>query len=955
MISKNIMGSCLALSVALCSAIGMQAQDNKDSLVNVAFGTVAKKDLLGGVGSVNVSELLKKSYGVSSLDNLASLVPGYTGSVWGQSPLILVDGVPRQASEVRMVEVESITVLKAASAVVLYGNNAAKGAVLITTKRGSIKPLSIDVRANTGMFTPKSYPTYLNAADYMTLYNEALMNDNTFTPGAGYTQGAIDSTRSGNYGYRFPDINYFSDEYLKKAFSRTDLTTEISGGNENARYYTNIGLSTNGSLMNYGETKKNNDFAFKIRGNVDMNLNKWLTASTDIVANVSDNYAGRGNFWGESGAVNANFNRYIPLVPIDKFDPNNAELQTIVNNSNYVIDGKYLLGGQAGNLTNSFTDMLAAGYIKTKYRTFLFNVGAAADLSGLLKGLSFKTGYSMDYSSLYSEAYQVTYAVYRPTWERINGEDVITRLERFNNDLNTTSESIGRTTYTQTTSMRAQLNYDRSFAQRHNLNTSLMGWWYTTTFSSDVDNEGGSDYHPIRNANLGLRAAYNYMQKYYLDFTGALVNSPKLAPGNRAGISPTLTAGWRISDEDFFKNNISFVDNLKVFASYASVKQDLDITGVRPNNEPTDYYLYASYYGNSGDLAGWYPWRDGSSGGFTTLSGRGANPNLTFIKRNEFRAGFDAALFKNLITLDVNYFIQDTKGLLSRGNTVYPSFFAGSGDFRNWLNSNNERRSGFDFGLNVNNKIGQLQYSVGFTGMLFSSEVLFRDEIQPEDALYAAGKSIDVARGYVSEGFFSNQAEINDHALQTFGGEVRPGDIKYKDVNQDGIIDYRDQVELGKYGWGASPFSYGINLTLKYKNFTLFALGNGQNGAIAFKNSAYFWVRGTSKFSDQVLGRWTEATSNTATFPRLTAGSGNNNYQNSTFWIYKNNRFNLNRVQLTYDFNQDMFKGSFLHGLSVYGLADNLLVVSKERRLMETNIGAPPQFRFFNLGVRASF
>ena len=149
MISKNIMGSCLALSVALCSTIGLQAQDNKDSLVNVAFGTVAKKDLLGGVGSVNVSELLKKSYGVSSLDNLASLVPGYTGSVWGQSPLILVDGVPRQASEVRMVEVESITVLKAASAVVLYGNNAAKAAVLITTKRGSIKPLSIDVRANT--------------------------------------------------------------------------------------------------------------------------------------------------------------------------------------------------------------------------------------------------------------------------------------------------------------------------------------------------------------------------------------------------------------------------------------------------------------------------------------------------------------------------------------------------------------------------------------------------------------------------------------------------------------------------------------------------------------------------------------------------------------------------------------------------------------------------------------
>lgn len=950
---KYIKHTCVLLALALGGAACLQAQENKDSLVPVAFGTIARADLLGGVSTINVSELLKKNYAVGSLDNLASLVPGVAGGIWGQNPLILVDGIPRAASEVRLVEVSTITVLKGASAVVLYGSNAAKGAILITTKRGSVQPLTIDVRANTGVFVPKRYPGFLKGADYMTLYNEALTNDGLSTVGAGYSQGAIDSTRSGAYGYKYPDYDLFSSDYLRKAFVRSDLTTEISGGNERARYYTNIGLSYNNSLMNYGDQRKNNDFAFKIRGNVDMDLNSWLTATTDVVANVSDNYTGRGNFWGATSSVTPNFNRYWPLIPIDKLDPNNAGLQTIVQNSNHVIDGKYLLGGQATNLTNALSDMLAAGYIKTRNRTFLFNVGAHAQLDAILRGLSFKAGYSMDYSSIYSEAYQVAYAVYRPTWAQVNGQDVITNLQKFNNDLNTTNETIGRTTYTQTMSFRSQLNYDRSFGQ-HNVSASLLGWWYMTQFSSDVDNEGGSDYHPVRSTNLGLRAGYNFAQKYYLDFSSAVVHSAKLPPGKRAGFSPTVSLGWRISDETFFKDNVSFINNLKLVGSYASVKQDLDITGVRFDNTPTDYYLYEGYYGNSGALAGWYPWRDGVAGGFTTLSGRGANPNLTFIRREEVRAGLEAGLLNNLFTVEANYFVQNTNGLLSRGSIVLPSYFTGSGDFRPWLNYNNDRRSGVDFAVNVNNKIGQVAFSLGVTGMFFNSKATRRDELQPEEYMYRAGRNLDAGWGYVSEGFFDSQADIAGHAFQTFG-EVRPGDLKYRDVNGDGIIDYRDQVDLGKMGWGANPFTYGINLTLKWKQFTLFALGNGQQGGIGFKNSSYFWVRGNGKFSDEVWGRWTEATKGTATYPRLTSGAGNNNYQSSTFWLFRNNRFNLNRVQLTYDFSPELFKNSVVHGLSVYVLGDNLLVVSKEQKMMETSVGQAPQFRFFNLGVRANF
>ncbi|MVT08771.1 SusC/RagA family TonB-linked outer membrane protein [Chitinophaga tropicalis] len=953
---KNIMFSCVLLVISVLISTGLAAQEKNDSLINVAFGTVAREDLLGGISTVNVSGLLKKSYGTYSLDNLQSFVGGYTGNIWGQEALVLVDGIPRRASDVRLVEIGSVTVLKGASAVVLYGSNAAKGVILITTKRGSIKPLSIDVRANTGLHFPRRYPGYLNAADYMTLYNEALGNDGISTSGAGYSQQEIDNTRAGTNPFRYPDIDFFSSGYLKKAYSRSDITTEISGGNERARYYTNIGLAYNNSIMNYGEQKKNNDFGFSIRGNVDMNLNSWLTASSDVAVNVSDNYAGRGDFWGASSTIAPNFNRFSPLIPISMFDPANKNLQTYVNNSNHVIDGKYLLGGQSTNLTNVFSDMLAAGYIKTKYRTFMYNMNAGADLGNIMKGLSFRTAFSMDYTAVYSEAYQLPYAVYRPAWSTVNGQDMITDLQKFNNDLNSTNETIGRTTYTQTMSSRAQFNYKRTFASDHHVTAALLGWWYLTQISSDPDNEGGSDYHPIRNTNLGFQAGYDYRRKYYLDFSAALVHSAKLPPGKRKAISPAVTLGWRLSDEDFFKKNISFIDNLKISASYASIKQDLDITGVRPNSStPTDYYLYQGYYGNNSTLGGWYQWRDGAAGGWTTLSGQGDNPYLTFIQRQEYRTGIDASMFNRLITLEANYFLQDTKGLLTRGTTIYPSYFTGSGDFRPWLNFNNDRRSGADFSVNLNNKIGQVEYSIGACGMFFSSKATRRDEVQAEQYQYRTGRNLDAYWGYISEGFFQSQDDIDRHARQTFGGTVRPGDIRYKDINNDGIIDSRDQVDLGRNGWAAAPFTYGLNLTLKWKHFTLFAMGNGQAGAIAFKNSSYFWVRGAGKYSDVVKGRWTEATKNTATYPRLTTTAGNNNFQNSTFWMYRNSRFNLTRVQLTYDFDQHIFRNSFVHGLSIYLLGDNLLVISKERKLMETNIGTAPQYRYFNIGARASF
>ena len=936
---KFIYIGCTVFAMSLLSMTGVQAQEeSKDSLVNVAFGKVAQEDLTHAISTVNTSELTKKTANNNSLVGLESFVGGYNGSsLWGQGPLVLVDGVPRSASSVKASEVESISMLKDAAAVVLYGSRAAKGVILITTKRGKDSPMHIDVRANVGVNVPKAYPKYLDADCYMTMYNEACRNDGIAER---YDAGTIYNTAMGTNPYRYPDIDFYSSDYLRKFYTNSDVTGEVYGGNEKTHYYLNFGMNYANSLLKYGESKKAYDMSFNVRGNVDMALASWLKATTNAAIIFDNSYQGRGDFWGAASTLRPNW--FAPLLPIDMMDPNVAYIQEYITNSNHLIDGKYLLGGTSADTTNPFSELLAAGYTKEKARRFMFDVAVMADLGGLLKGLSFKTAYSVDYTSYYSEAYAEKYAIYEPKWSNVNGKDMIIGLTKFNDDTKSTNEYVGKSTYDQTMTFSAQFDYNRTFKTFHNVSATLLGWGYQTQSSADEGHES-SDYHRTSNVNLGLRASYNYDHKYYADFSGALVHSAKLPEGNRNAFSPSVTLGWRLSKEKFMES-VGFVDDLKITASYAKLHQDLDIS---------DYYMYKGYFSDKG---GWFQWYDGTVGGNTTGSKRGDNPNLDFITREEVRAGIDSTFFNRLLRINANYFIQKTSVILTQGaSTIYPSFFDLGTDlsFLPWINYNEDKRTGFDFSLSANKKIGDFDVTLGFNGMVFSSKASIRDEVANESYLLRQGRALDATYGYVCEGFFQDQADIEKHAKQTFG-TVRPGDLKYKDINGDGVINSDDQIDLGAGGWSTSPFTFGLNLTLKYKNFTLFAMGSGQTGAVAFKNNSYYWNRGTSKFSEIVMGRWTEETKGTATYPRLSTSNGDNNFRNSTFWMYKNNVFRLSNVQLTYDFPTDTFNGTFIRGLSLYCGGSNLLTIAKEREYMEMSLGAP-QYRNFYLGFKAAF
>lgn len=902
--------------------------------VNVAFRTVEDMNLLGGVSAVNVEKLAEKDYTTYSLSEMQALVGGYNGQLWNQGEaLVLVDGVPRDANNVLPSEIAQITFMKSAQAVVLYGSRGAHGVILITTKRGNEQGLQVSVRGNAQLFVPKSYPKYLGSAEYATLYNEALANDGITTPA--FTQEDIYNYSAKTNPFRYPDINFFSEDYLKKNYMRYDATAEFRGGGKFAKYYANVGLYNNTDLIKFGEGKDNHTTRLNVRGNIDLTLNDWISGWVNTSASFYDDRKDRSNYWAESAKLrptNPGADPLVPLIPISAIDPSDKDSWTYINNSNYVVGGKYLLGGTQQYATNPFAGMYAAGHNKYTSRQFQFDLGLNIDLARILQGLSFRAQYAVDYSTSYNTAIINDYATYKATWDNALGHDMISSLTKYNLDKRTATQTVSDSKDRQTITFNANFAYNRVFDDVHNVHAMLLANGYQITTSGE--------YHRISNANLGLNLEYDYMNKYYAQFSAAAVHSAKLAPGHRNAFSPTASLGWRISQEDWFENS-EWLNDLKLTASYGILNQDIDIE---------KYYMYEDIFTSTGAYWGWSETNNAMQ---STESKRGGNPDLGFVKRKEFNIGLNSTLFDGLIRLNANFFNIDTNDQLTIASSTYPNYFQTywpKSDLRPYINYNNQRRTGFDFGVNVFKEVGEVALGLGVNGMYNKTKNLRINETVEYDWLRQTGAPVDALRGYECLGFFADENDVANSAK--INNNTRPGDLKYRDQNGDGVIDSKDMVVLGK--WGA-PFIMGLNFTAKWRNFTLFVAGTGNWGGKGFKNDTYNWVYGDVKYSEVVRGRWTPETAAVATYPRLTTQGGELNFVNSDFWMYSTDAFYLDKVQLTYDLPSSLFRNKFVKGLQVYVNGNSLATISKERKQIERNVGASPQCRVYTLGVKVDF
>jgi len=974
-------------------AINAQTADDADSTVvkkkvHVAFRDIDADHLLGGVSYVDMEELSKKDYTMSSLEDMYALVGGWNGNnLWGMDnerldnndntnmPLVIIDGVKRPSNNVLPSEIEQITFLKGAQAVILYGSKAAKGAILITTKRGKVDGLQIVANANTGWHFAKEFPEYLGSAEYMTLFNEATYNDaigqgNAASLKLPYSQQDIYNHAIGANPYRYPNVNYYSDEYIRKAYNRSEGTLEIQGGGSRAHFYTNINYYRSEDLINFGPAKDNYTDRFSVRGNVDLVVNKVITGWANVSATYYNEYKNKGNFWSDAASMRPNFPQgAAPLIPIDMIDPNASKALATLGKSLNLVDGKWFPGGGTDNAqTNAIADCYFGGETQAVSRQFQFDAGINYDMNKFVKGLTFKTLFSIDYAANYSLSYNNTYSLFFPTWSNYNAKDVIVDLKQPKDEVVTGTMTMSDTKYRQTISWNGHFDYDHTFANKHHVTGMLLANMYTTTASGE--------YHRYANANLGLQAGYDYMSRYFADVSLAGVHSARLPKGNREALSYSFSLGWNLAKEKFMQG--SFVNDLMLSASYSNLNDDADVY-----YQSKYFYIYDATWSDGGQS---FAWSEGANSAPSTYSSVGSNPALDYIHRKELSFSLRGSFFDKLISTELTYFNTDMDGYIIQNPTQYPSHLKNGlngSKFSSAINYNVANRKGLDFSITAKKQFGQVHAQLGLVGTYLTTEWKKYDETADVKApwrnssgeLIHEGNNLDVLEGYRCLGFYTIDdfnVVTDDKGKTTYklkegkyslGGTVMPGDLKYEDINGDGTIDKKDQVVLGKSGTYGSPWTIGLNFTLKYKNWTLFVLGNGQFGAYAMKNGSYYYMSGTNKYSvnvrDHIQYTYTDDgiisgfVNPNATHPRLTQANSPANGAASTYWMYSTDRFNLRKVQLTYDFPQEMM-GKVVKALSIYVNGNDLLTIAKERKLMETSVGYAPQTRFYNLGVKVT-
>ncbi len=922
----------LPLSVFAQDGASTEVQaDSSAYLVNTAFRKVAQEDLLTGVSVVNVTEMLNSNYTTGSFDNMVSLANGWNGtSMWGMDDyLVLIDGIPREANNVMPSEIDQITFLKGANAVALYGSRAAKGVVLITTKRGKLsEKLKIDARASVGFHVAKKFPEYLGSAEYMEYYDQALKNDNKKK--LDFSEETINKYKSSDRNpYRYPDVDYYSSEYVKKTYSVEDAVLEFTGGNNNARYYVNLNAYTFGDYLKIGETKHNRTSRFSVRGNIDMNLGNYISAYIDGNATYYDAKSRKGDYWNAAATMRPNRPvESAPLIPVDQISPDATEALELIGTTSNIFDGKFI-AGTITDRNNVFAQIYGGGKTKFTSRQIQFDAGMRFDLSKILEGLAFKTTLGMDFQTSYTTSFNPSYAIFVPKWGvDANGKDVIVQLTKEGEDKDDGQQSISNSRDNRTLTGNFAFEYNRQFGN-HNVSALVLGNCYQQIRSGE--------YHAIANANLGFDFNYNFAQRYYLQFSAAEVHSAKLAEGHRNAFSPSGTIGWRLSKESFLEN-VSFIDNLFISASASVLNEDADIP---------EYYMYNGVWDKNNWGFGWF---DGSSA--TTISPkRGENAKLEMVKRKEFSANIKASMFDNFVNLDFTYFTNKMSGYIIGNKSDWPNHII---EFLPYLNNNEIKRDGFDFALNFNKNISDFDVTLGVVGTYYTTERTIFEETKIVDYQREEGRPVDAVWGLECLGMFQSQEEIDNSLPQTLGGTLRPGDLKYKDQNGDGVIDDLDMVYLGKSGGYGAPLTLGFNLKVKYNNFTLHALASSRSGAIQMKGGSYYQFNKNSKYSAIVRDTWTPENPN-AKYPALTTSSGANNYGQSDFWVYKDNAFTLDKVQLTYEVPSELFGDFIVKGLTAYVSGANLLTISKEREHMELNVGTAPQSRFFNIGVKANF
>ena len=931
-----------------------------EEVITVGYTRQRKETLTGAVATITTRDLVQSP--TANINNaLAGRLPGlianqYSGGEPGvdkaeifirgkatfndQSPIVIVDGVERDMSYLSADEIETFTILKDASATAQYGIRGANGVVIINTKRGQANERAmVNFKASFGYNKPVKYPSYLGSAEYATLFNEAMINDARMN---GYSEAeiahlpmfseqAINAFRSGE-GY-----NWDSFDYAFKTAPQQDYTLSIQGGSDKVQYFVMANYFTQGTNLRYS-SKANNGAASKfdrynIRSNIDINITKNFYARFDIGGRITD----RTSPGTSASKIVTLANTQPPMLPI-VLEPNGNPA-----NDEFLADNpKGMLFGTQTYRYNILGELSRTGYQNEKNTYFEGSLTLGHKLDFITPGLKIEGTFAYDFHGCrwikrnvpyYEEGYKIFpgYATFEPT----SGVDVYMDPttpytgaygggNKYNID-QTRTNSVDNRDQESKYYAQFKIEYNRTFSDQHEVTAMLLGNRSERTIGNDP-------YY--RYQGMTGHATYNYRRTYLTEFSFGYNGSENFARGKRYGFFPSASVGWVVSNEKFMAGTSAWLDHLKVRASYGLVGSD---------KLPSDRFAYLAYY-EDGDRYSFGPTLDNWLRG--NRESRLANTALTWEKAKKFNVGFDITMLNRQLSLTFDYFIENRYNILTNLNTragsdiqrvYFPSIVGKSSPY---INSSKVRNRGFDMEISWRDRIGKdFQYYIRPNITFARNKIVFTNEIDWGDNTWrqATGKSMYSNFCYVFDHFVADQQEadaLNALGIQSAFGKLIPGDVVYKDMNGDDVIDDKDRVATG---YPRSPeIMFGIPIGISYRGIDFSVLFQGaahasiQLTGAAIYDFPNFDQDKMGKVKAIHLQRWTPETAAAAKYPALHLGTHlNNKNGRSSLFLYDGQYVRLKKIEIGYSLPYAIIKVANLQQVRFYIQGQNLLTWDK--------------------------
>ena len=928
-----------------------------DEVVVVGYATQKKVDLTGAVASISAKSLEDRPI-TNATNALAGLAPGLTvtnsggntpgyesqnivirglGTLNNAAPLVVVDGMTGIAlSDINPRDIESISVLKDAASSAIYGSRAANGVILVTTRRGAERPARITYNGNVSFETvAKRLNLVTDYADFMELQNAGLIANGQAPR---FSQGKIDEWRNdaGRNPTIYPNTDWQDHIYRNPSVVQTH-NLSVTGGSSAVRYNISFGYVNNPGIIYYTDYKR-----YQLRSNIDVDIKPWLSVGTNLFGYIdrnnpsSENATAGGDVIFGSGAFNT-----VPGMTL--YDP---------------VTGLYggIQNPEEENVSN-FNPYRRQWFYKTEYPTKTKRgvINLHASISPV-KGLTVRGAFSYNYWERNIEHHLTDRDLFRFTFDGpvlIREGVVRTYIRRYNyknlfrsSELTATYDlTAGRLNATIFAGMSQEYNkYDQDYYRKYDLVDPSLG----AIDAGMTNGEITGNYNEWAMRSYFGRINLDWDNKYLLEANLRADGSSKFAPGHRWGYFPSVSAGWRVSQEKFMEAASLWLNHLKLRVSYGSLG----------NNATTSYYMYQSLFATAN-----YVLNGNIAGGLaqTVL----ANPNLTWEKTYMTNIGIDFAFLNNRLHGSFDVYNKDTKGILislpaplEHGTGVVPNQNAGE--------VNNK---GFDLDIHWNDRIGKVSYNVGLNmGFVNNKVTKFQGDVSSISGVYKTqeGKPINQLYVITVDRIVRDQSDLDyvqslvDKNPDYFATFQRPelGDFLYRDANGDGKLDNDDRVEIG---YGTLPrLTYGISLGLSWNNFDFSAQFQGVGNHQGYYNNQAFrfvTVMGQSLIKDITDNAWTPENPYDSKYPILRNNANGKNNIASDAFVHNAAYFRCRNIQLGYTVPQNITRRFFVENLKVYASIDNLFTITDFPGL-DPEVGATvgyPAVRQYSIGLNISF